>query len=1170
MSTRHENSPAPTRGTTVRSVIAWCLDNRLVVFLVTLLTVAWGWSVMPFNLPRGPIPANPTPVDAIPDIGENQQIVFTAWPGRSPQDIEDQVTYPLTAALLGIPDVRSVRSYSFFGFSSIYVIFNEDAEWDWSRAKILEKLASLAPDTLPVGASPSLGPDATALGQVFWYTLEGLDPVGTPTGGWASHELRSIQDYHVRYALQAVDGVAEVASVGGFQKEYQIDIDPDALRAFGISLPQVAKAVQESNLDVGARSMEINRVEYLIRGLGFLQGVEDLRETVVASRDGLPITLDQIAEVGLGPAMRRGALDKGGAEAVGGVVVTRYGANPLTTIERVKAKIQEIAPSLPRRILDDGTVSQVTLVPFYDRSDLIHETITTLGTALLDEALITVLVILLLVWHLRSSLLISLMLPLAVLVAFIAMKLFHVDANIVALSGIAIAIGTIVDLGIVLCENCLRRLREAAHDDSSPPPAQIILNACSEVGGAILTAVMTTVISFLPVFAMEGAEGKLFKPLAFTKTFALIGAILVSLLLLPPLIRLLFRPSLDRFSGDSPRLHRIAVIVLATLAWLVLATHWAPLGPDRHFANPLLVGLAIGLLLLGTLAVMRYYVSVLRFFLGHKAVLLGIVSLVLAGGVFSWSSLGKEFVPALDEGSFLLMPTTMPHASIGEALEVIQMQDRAIAAIPEVISAVGKIGRADSPLDPAPVSMVETIINYHPEWGKDAEGNRVRLWRDHIRAPEDIWKEITFAAALPGVTSAPKLQPIETRLIMLQTGMRAPMGIKLFGPDLATLAHAGSRLESLLKEVPEIDPATVFADRVVGKPYLEITPDRSALARYGISVQRFQSVLQTAVGGRIVTTTVEGRERYPVRVRYLRERRDSIEELGEILMPAPDGKSVPLGQLAGIEFVRGPMVIKSEDTFLVSYVIFDRHPGQTEVEVVESAAAHLAQRLEEPDQHLPDGVSYRFTGSYENQVRAEKKLALVVPLALVLIFLVLYLQFRRVTTSLLVFSGIFVAWSGGFLLLWLYGQPWFLDTAGLGLPIDLRDLFQIHTINLSVAVWVGFLALFGIATDDGVLMATILEQRFREDRPADVAAVHAATLEAAAQRNRPAMLTTATTLLALMPVLSSTGRGSDIMVPMAIPTFGGMLVAVLTIFVVPTLYCWMEERRLGLPHDDDG
>ncbi|MCB1231209.1 MAG: efflux RND transporter permease subunit [Verrucomicrobiae bacterium] len=1151
-------SPQPD-SSPVTALIGFCLNNKLIVLLVASMLVVWGVLVAPFNWKMSGVPRDPVPVDAIPDIGENQQIVFSEWMGRSPQDVEDQITFPLTTALQGIPEVKTIRSYSYFGFSTIYIIFKEDAGWDWSRAKILEKLNSLPAGTLPEEVSPALGPDATALGQVFWYTLEGRDPEGNPAGGWDPQELRSIQDFYVRYALQGTDGVAEVASIGGFLKEYQIDVDPDAMRAFGVTLEQIFKAVRDANLDVGARTIEINRMEYVIRGRGFLTSLDDLRETAVAARGDIPITLDEVAEIGFGPALRRGILDKAGAEAVGGVVVARYGANPMATIENVKRTIESIAPGLPRKTLEDGTVSQVTIVPFYDRTGLIHETLDTLNTALTEEILITIVVVLLLVLHLRSSLLISLMLPAAVLLAFVGMKLFGVDANVVALSGIAIAIGTIVDMGIVLCENVLKQLDKADDDE---PRLPLIFAACAEVGGAVLTAVLTTVISFLPVFAMEGAEGKLFKPLAYTKTFALIASVLIALTLLPPLIHLLFKRKFDGFARKAPRIHFGFLLALSLVVIVFLGNGWAPLGPTYGLWNHLFVAVLVGGLLGLVFGFMHIYERVLRFFLRAKLLLIGLVVLVVGTGITIYRGLGKEFMPSLNEGSFLYMPTTMPHASIGEAKRILQLQDEAINAIPEVETVVGKIGRVDSSLDPAPVSMVETVITYKPEWGEDEGGNRIRLWRDQIKSADDIWNEIVAAADLPGVTSAPKLQPIETRIVMLQTGMRAPMGLKVYGPDLDTIENVALDLEAILKGVSSINPATVFADRVVGKPYLEIKIDRSAIARYNISIRDVQNVVEVAIGGRKITTTVEGRERYPVRVRYLRERRDSIEELSEILVPAPDGRQIPLGELSEIEFVRGPQAIKSEDTFLVAYVIFDKQPGHAEVSVVDDARALIQQHIDSGDFVVPPGVSFEFTGSYENQVRAEKRLALIVPLALLLIFILIYLQFRVVSTSLLVFCGIFVAWSGGFMMIWLYNQPWFLDFSVGG--IDFRELFQISPINLSVAVWVGFLALFGIATDDGVIMATYLQQKFREQEPGDLDAIRETTIEAAVKRNRPAMMTTATTLLALLPVLTSDGRGSDVMVPMAIPTFGGMTVAILTVFVVPTLYCWIEEIKFSM------
>ncbi len=1257
---RPDNSK--TQGSWLDGILRFCLENKLVVAMAVLFIIVFGIMVAPFDWKIGDLPRNPVAVDAIPDLGENQQIVFTQWMGRSPQDVEDQITYPLTVALLGLPEIKTVRSYSFFGFSTIYVIFKESADFYDSRSRILEKLNSLPPGTLPERVQPGLGPDATALGQIFWYTLEGRDPEGNPAGGWDLDELRSIQDWYVRYGLLAAEGVAEVASVGGFVREYQIDVDPNAMQAFGVGIEQVFQAVRNSNVDVGARTIEINRAEYMIRGLGFLKNVEDVQKSVITMRDNVPVTVGDVAHVSLGPALRRGALDKEGSEAVGGVAVVRYGENPLATIKNIQVKIEEISPGLPRKILADGTESQLTIVPFYDRSGLIYETLGTLKTALVEEILITIIVVLVMIMHLRSSLLIAGLLPLAVLMAFIGMKLFGVDANIVALSGIAIAIGTIVDMGVILCENILRHLKEA---DPREDRLEIIFRASSEVGSAVVTAVMTTIISFLPVFTMEAAEGKLFKPLAYTKTFALIASVVVALTVIPPFAHLLFTRKISGsfarsissgmmvvvgvvagiklsiwiglglviwglFSLIQRRLpgalarhgHGMVIYVAVAMVALILTEHWLPLGPDRGMLlNFAFVVVLIGGLLLMFHLLARFYPHMLAVFLDHKLAFLSLpLALILFGAsiwlgfdrVFAflpgagadyensrfaqiWTAprhalpgLGKEFMPPLDEGSYLYMPTTMPHASIGEAGDVVSKLDQAIASIPEVDLVVGKLGRAETPLDPAPISMVETVINYLPEFKVDQDGHRTRFrydsdreefvrddsgelipddrgrpyrqWRPEIHSPDDIWQEIVRVAKLPGTTSAPKLQPIAARIVMLQSGMRAPMGVKIKGPDLETLERVGLQIERTLKEVPSIEPAAVIADRIVGKPYLEIDIDRDAIARYGLTIQKVQEVIEVGVGGKLVTTTVEGRERYPVRVRYARELRDSIEDLGRIFVTASDGSQIPLAQLAEIRYARGPQAIKSEDTFLIGYVLFDMKPGHAEVDVVQDARRHLQEKIAAGEFELPAGVSYTFAGSYENQVRSEKRLMVVLPLALFVIFMILYFQFRSALTTAMVFSGIFVAWSGGFLLIWLYGQPWFLDFSFLG--VDLRTLFQIQPINLSVAVWVGFIALFGIASDDGVIMATYLDQTFGRSRLSTVKDIRKATVEAAGRRIRPALMTVGTTALALLSVLTSTGRGSDIMVPMAIPSFGGMLVVLLTVFTVPVLYCAVEEYKL--------
>ncbi|MDH3982057.1 MAG: efflux RND transporter permease subunit, partial [Kiritimatiellaceae bacterium] len=995
------------------------LENRLIIALFTMAIIFTGILVAPFDWKIGELQRYPVSVDAIPDIGENQQIVFTEWMGRSPQDVEDQIGYPLTVQLLGIPGVKTIRSYSMFGFSSIYIIFKEDVEFYWSRTRVLEKLNSLPAGTLPDGVQPALGPDATALGQVFWYTLEGRDPNGNPTGGWDLEELRTIQDWYARYWLLAAEGVAEVASIGGHVREYQVDVDPAAMRAYGVGIDEVYRAIQGANIDVGAKNIEVNSVEYFIRGVGFIQSLEDIENSVIkVTAENIPVLIKHVADVKLGPAARRGALDKGGASAVGGVVVARYGANPLKVIQNVKQRIEETAQSLPTKTLSDGTESQVTIIPFYDRTGLIYETLNTLNKAITQQILITIIIVLIMVLHLRSGLVISSMLPLTVLLCFIGMKLFNVQANIVALSGIAIAIGTIVDMGIVICENILRHLDTAAPSESR---LEVVHRAASEVGGAVLTAVLTTVISFLPVFTMIGPEGKLFKPLAFTKTAALVASIVIALTILPVLAHRFF----GRIKSDVPKKKSRLIPMLLTILligiWLTM--EWGPLGEQKSIVlNLLFVALIIGALLIVFKIFQHFYARILGWCLDHKLLFLMLPLALLLAGIGSWRTLGKEFMPSFDEGSFLWMPTTMPHGSIGEVIDIMEKQDLAFQTIPEIESVVGKLGRAETPLDPAPISMLETVINYKPEYRTDKDGSTVRQWRDHIHSPDDIWDEIVKAAKIPGTTSAPKLQPIAARIVMLQSGMRAPMGVKIKGPDLESIERIGLEIEHLLKEVPSIEAATVVADRMVGKPYLEIVPNREAIARYGIPIRKFQNTVEIAIGGKKVTNTVEGRERFPVRVRYPRELRNNIESLDRILVPGIGGQQIPITELAEIRYVRGPQNIKSEDTFLVGYVVFDKKDGFAEVDVAEEAQAYLTKHLE-----IPTGVSYRFAGSYENQQRAAKTLSVVLPIALFAIFMLIYFQFKSVSTTFLIFTGVFIAWSGGFILLWLYSQSWFLN-----------------------------------------------------------------------------------------------------------------------------------------------
>lgn len=1262
-------------------LIRFFLENRLVTWIVVCGLTLWGLSTAPFDFGLDWLPRDPVAVDAIPDLGENQQIIYTEWMGRSPQDVEDQITYPLTTALLGIPGVKSIRSTSMFGFSSIYVIFNEDVEFYWSRSRILEKLNSLPNALLPAEVKPTLGPDATALGQVFWYTLEGRDSLGQPTGGWDLYDIRSTQDFYVKYALNGVEGVAEVASIGGQVKQYQVVVNPDALKAYNVSLADVMMAVKNANRDAGAQTIEVNKVEYLVRGIGYIRRIEDLEEAVVMVNENVPIRIKNLAQVTIGPETRQGILDKEGAEVVGGVVVARYGSNPLEVIERIKEKIQLVSPGLPRQTLPDGRVSQLTIVPFYDRSGLIYETLGTLQQALADEIIVCIIVVLLLLFDLGASLVISSLLPLTVLVTFIVMRYTGLDANIVALSGIAIAIGVMTDVGIVFVENILRHL-DMEKNKGAPKAALngIILDAAKEVSGAITTAMATTLVSFLPVFAMESAEGKLFRPLAFTKTYALAAAFLLGLVILPTIARLVFawqgRKSWSErtwpvilviggillswklqywlplilvvlgltklFLNGNDRQRRwgkyINLVLLVLVGAYLISSEWVPLGHQNAMVvNFLFVTILLAVVIALLWSVVFFYEEILSWCLQNKytflslplvVVLLGLVIwlgfnrsagwLAKGGDLLDinvrttkiWSYLvhkfpgtGKEFMPSLDEGSFLLMPTSMPHSGVEENRRVVQQLDMLVAAIPEVDLVVGKAGRAESALDPAPVSMFENVINYKSEYMVNAKGYRqtfktddrgryilmrgdtlsqeqairqqityadliphpphqggqyFRQWRPHIHSPQDIWNEIVRATQIPGVTSAPKLQPIETRLVMLQTGMRAPMGIKVYGPDLKTIEAFGLELEKILQGVPAVKKESVFADRIVGKPYLHLRMHREALSRYGMSIEDMQQFIEAAIGGMVLTYTVEGRQRFPVQIRYPRELRDNPEKLRQVMVPTPIGVQVPFEELVTIEYQRGPQMIKSEETFLVGYVLFDKRDGYAEVDVVEEADRLIKSKIEEGMLVVPSGISYKFSGTYENQVRATKRLSIVIPISLALIFLLLYFQFKTVTASLIHFSGVFVAFSGGFMLLWLYGQSWFMDFAIAG--VNMRDLFQLHPINLSVAVWVGFIALFGIATDDGVMMGTYIHQVFEERNPRTVAEVHAAVMEAGKKRVRPAIMTTAVSIIALLPVLTSTGKGADIMVPMAIPTFGGMTIQIMTIFVVPVCQTiWREQ-----------
>ncbi len=1253
----------------INNVIKFFLSNKLVTVSLLLLFVLWGIVTSPFHWKNDYLPSDPVPVDAIPDIGENQQIVFTKWMGRSPQDIEDQITYPITTFLLGIPGVKTIRGSSMFGLSSIYIIFEEDIEFYWSRSRILEKLNSISKGVLPQGVQPALGPDATALGQIYWYTLEGRDEVGKPTGGWDLHEVRSIQDYYVKYALSSVKGVSEVASIGGFVKEYQIDVNPSAMKAHNVNLLQIVKALKNTNKEVGAKTMEINNVEYFIRGLGYVKNIKDIEETVVRVFGNTPIKIKDVAKVYMGPAERRGILDKSGVEVAGGVVVARYGSNPMEVINKVKEKIEYLSKGMPSKILEDGRKSTLTVVPFYDRTGLINETLGTLEDALSLEILITILVIIVMVLNLRASVLVSSLLPIAVLMVFVAMKYTGVDANIVALSGIAIAIGTMVDIGVVISENILKHIQVNREAKDKQPLMKTVYNASVEVAPAIITAILTTVISFIPVFTMEQAEGKLFSPLAYTKTYSILASLVVSLMFIPLMAYWLFGLNIrDRlilgkvllkdilnglliimglfmigsvtwagitlllfgvFYFVKRKLNHISclkysnIVIVLMMGVYLLADHWLPLGVDKSvFLNFIFVFVIVfGLLSIFGLVV-RFYDKMLLWALEHKVKFLMLPLIILILGItiwmgfdrtFGWLSKGlntlgidiqttelwssfsktfpgvqKEFMPDLNEGSYLLMPTSMAHSGIAENKRVLMHLDMAVASIPEVEEVIGKAGRVESAIDPAPLSMYENVINYKPEYIVDGYGRKMKFavndeglflrkndmsavksgmpvdkedlivdakngkyyrnWRDKIRTPNDIWDEIVAYSKIPGVTSAPKLQPIKTRLIMLQTGIPAPMGIKISGNDLQEIENLALELEEILKEVPAVRKEVVFAQRIVGKPYINLKIDRQAIARYGLTISQVQSYIETAIGGISLGQTVEGRERYAMRIRYPRELRSSPEDLENILIGTPMGNQIPLGQLVDIEYNQGPQVIKSENTFLSGYVLFDKAKGYSEVNTVESVEQAIQDKIKSNELVIPKGMSYTFIGNYQNQLRAEKRLSIVIPLVLVIIFMILYLQFRSVAITLMVFSGILVAFAGGFMMIWLYDQDWFLDFKIFG--VDFRDLFQVKTINLSVAVWVGFIALFGIATDDGVIMATYLNQQFKASEPKDIKGIRKAVIQSGKRRIKPCLMTTATTILALLPVLTSSGKGSNIMIPMAIPSFGGMMIELITLFVV--------------------
>lgn len=1123
----------------IDAVIRWCLNNVVLVILGMFALLGAGYYAI-----------NNTPVDAIPDIGEKQVIVYADWEGRSPQDVDDQVTYPLTTALTGTPGVKAIRSMSGFGFSMVFVIFQDEVDYYWARSRVLERI-NVAQQRLPTGVVPLLGPDATALGQVYWYTLEGE--------GFDLAELRSIQDWYLRYQLNSVEGVSEVASIGGFVRQYQIDLHPDRMRAHRVTLMDVFEAVQKSNIDVGAKVVEQNGIEYFIRGVGFVKSVSDLEQVVIRQEKGTPLYLSNVASVHLGPDFRRGALDKAGVEAVGGVVLMRYGENPRDVLQRVKDKVSQLEAGLPKKTLSDGRVSSVKVVPFYDRTTIVEETIDTLRTALLEEAILASAVILLFLLHLRSTLTVLVTLPLAVATTFLLMYVFGVDSNIMSLAGLAIAIGDVADMGIIMTENIYRRIANAK-EESGKSYYQLVLEGALEVGRPIVVAVSNTLVAFIPVFFLADQEGKLFKPLAFTKTFAIGASVVLAVTVVPVMCYLIFRP----WQRDRRQSWMLGGLVgfLATVV-----THWAivqfyGLGHLSGWPTAIAVGVIVALAVVRmtrerflpleenavSIGIAKVYVPALRWVLDHKPLFLIAPIVLLATGIVLFRNMGREFMPPLDEGSFLYMPSLLPQASLTQTVEVIGKQDLAIASVPEVHSVVGKLGRAESALDPAPIGMIETIVTLKPE----NEWRKVRAERWHSGLPEllkapfqfiwpeerritktEILRELQERTEIPGVLPT-WLQPIQTRLVMLQTGFRAMMGVKIYGSNLAEIERVGLEIEKVLKTIP--GATDIVADRIVGKPYVQIRIDREKAARYGVNVRDAQDVIEMALGGMNLMESVEGRERYPIRIRFARAFREDLETISQVLVPTSGMAQVPLGQLATIETVLGPQEIKGERGLLVGYVTMNTR-DRDEVSVVEDAERGLKAALERGEISLPPGYYWEWSGQFENQVRATKRMSILVPITLAIMFLMLYLGFKRWWIAPVIFFGVLVSASGGFIMLYL------LD------------------VNLSVAVWVGFLVLFGVVDDDGVVMSTYLEQVFEGRKFQSVGEIREAVLTAGLRRIRPCLMTICTTVFGLLPIFWATGRGADIMQPMAIPSIGGMAVSIITLFVVPCCFCAVEEWK---------
>ncbi len=1039
----------------IERIIGWSGRNGFLVGLLILFIMGWGiWVIAR------------TPLDALPDLSDVQVIVFTEWPGRSPDLVEDQITYPIVTSMLGGPRVKNVRGQSFLGLSFVYIVFEDGTDMYWARSRIVEYMQGVT-DKLPAGVSPTLGPDATGVGWVYQYALE------TENGMHSLADLRSFQDWNLRYWLQSVPGVAEVASIGGFVKQYQVQVDPVKLQGYGIGLSQVIKAIRRSNNEVGGRVIEASEREYMVRGRGYIRSLDDIRIIpVTTNQEGTPITIQDVAHVTIGPDIRRGIAELDGkGEAVGGVVIMRYGENALEVIARVKKKLQDLAPSIPEGI---------RVVPVYDRSDLIYRAIGTLQDKLLEISIVVSLVSVVFLFHIRSALVPILLVPISVLLSFIAMYYLGITSNIMSLSGIAIAIGAMVDAVIVMVENAHRRLSEWEQQGRKGSRQDIIISAAQEVGKPLFFSLMIITVSFLPIFTLEAQEGRLFKPLAFTKTFSMFFAALVSITVAPLLMHWCIRGRI-RPENRNP-VNRLLIWIYTPLVKGVLRFRW------------LVLALAVGAMLL-------------------------VVPL--------YKQLGSEFMPPLNEGTILYMPTSLPGLPIQKAVQILQTQDRLLKEFPEVDRVFGKMGRARTATDPAPLNMVETIITLKPQ----------ETWRPGMTWDKLI-AEMDERVKLPGMPNI-WWMPIQTRTEMLATGIRTSLGIKILGPELEELERLGVQIEGLLQTLEGTRSA--YAERVTGGYYLDIDVNREAAARYGLVVGDIQDVIESAIGGKNITWTVEGRERYPINVRYPRELRQDIDALKRVLVMTPQGEHIPLAQLSTISKTTGPPSIRDENGSLASIVFVDV-AGEDLGTYVQKAKDLLQQQVK-----LPPRYSLQWAGQYEYLERAKQQLQIVVPLTLFIIFVLLYLNFQSIPRCLLVLLSVPFS---------LVGAIWYLNFLGY---------------HLSVAVWVGMIALAGVAAETGVIMIMFLDEacalRQKENRLQSFTDLRDAVIEGAALRVRPKIMTASAIFLGLLPIMWSHGTGTDVMKRIAAPMIGGMVTAtILTLLVIPTLFLIMKKWELGLKH----